>query len=277
MIISQPVSSGPGKVILPQGPTRHSVVLPEDAPPSQLRNQQGDDIPERLWNASVAQIEPIHIRNLDPPFQLIRHRRRAAHQLGAIPAQDEPLRDSLLVPRHPIRRRRRPMVHHAPHSGRRPVAEPEILLVGILAEIEARPPPKQSQRALSIPVRRELLVLLPRRLVALSDDDQQARDDLDVLRIPSQPGRFLPDALDGGTHQFRGMPVQEDGLCVRGSEVAARRRRARLEEERRALGRGLAEMRARHREVFPLVVDLPHSFGVGVCAVAAPWVFPSGW
>ena len=94
----------------------------------------------------------LYIRDLYLTFQLVRHRRRIAYHLRTIPTQDQPFCHGILVPCHLLRRRCRPMIYHAPYSRWCLVTESEILFVGILAKIEARPPSKQSQRAFLIPV-----------------------------------------------------------------------------------------------------------------------------
>lgn len=132
MTIRQSIPSRPRKIILSQSTPWHSVILPEDTPASQFRNQQTDDVSERLRNARITKIGAIHIRNLYPAFQLIRHRRRITHHLGAISTQEEPLGNSLLIPRDPCRRCRGLMNHHTPYGRRRLLTEPKILLIRIL-------------------------------------------------------------------------------------------------------------------------------------------------
>lgn len=145
------------------------------------------------------------------------------------------------------------------------------------------PATEQRQRALAIAIRQQLLVLSVRPLVRLVNNNAHAREDLDVVRVPAELLlRRRPQRVDRRFHELGQLRPHEHRLGVLGAELRPGLRCPRLEQERRPLRRGLADVRARDLEVLPLVVDRAHAPGNGElsarevagCGVVAPAALP---
>ena len=275
----------------------------------ELRYQELDYLLEGSRRSDVGDVKPIYISFADPlqyfgvksvyihlgtlyisvsiiskeityPFHIISHRLRAPNPHMSKPTNRRLLSNRARRPaRHVVPAPRRERVEDAAHlvllervRGR------ELLVDGDLGEVDAGPAADEHQAPDYRGVPRELLVLGARLLVGAPHDRRVRREELERLRIAPFGRRQLPDLLYFRPQQARRVRRHEDCLRVRGRELGPRWGRPRLEEEGRALRRGVHDVPRVQREVLPLVVDradlvrvrVAVVFGIGRHCVVCP-------
>lgn len=147
---------------------------------------------------------------------------------------------------------------------------PQLLIIPIPIQINARPPPKQRQRTINRPQAPKIPKLLLRLLLRPSQHRTQQRQKLNSRRVsPELRLRRLPYLRNILRHHGRTMSRHENRLGMLCRERLPGFGCPRLEDHGRALGAGLADVRAGHGEVFAGVVDFAHACWVRVDSAGA--------
>lgn len=146
----------------------------------------------------------------------------------------------------------------------------QLLVIAVLAQIDARPAAKQRQRAVNGAQLPELRELGEGLLLRAAENWTEQGQELEAPGVAAKlrPGQ-LADLSDVGRDGRRAVARHEDGLGVLRGERLAGPGRPGLQDQRRALRTGLADVWPGDGEVFPDVVDLAHARGLRVDAARA--------
>lgn len=219
-----PLPGLPGQILSVRA-SLHGVVVPEQAPLAQNRQQKLNDILKRPRENGIRQVEPVHVGLGHPPLHLVGHLVGGAHDGGSEPAYLDVVCDGVLGPFGHFWRRLGPRVDGRANGIRLDV--PQLLVVAVLGEVDARPAAKERQRAVLGAVAQVLAVLGFGFLLRLSEHRAEQRQELDGagvavelrLCLLSNVGNALGDC-------GRAVAGNKDGFGILGRKGLAGTRRA---------------------------------------------------
>ena len=150
MILQQPPIS---QIRLPRRRPLLLHLRAKNAPFLKLRDHKLDDVLKGARIRHMRQVEPVHVRDVDPALQFIGDGFRASDDFGLHAAEDEVLDDARLVPFEVVASGdgAGPAVDDGLDG--REAGEAEVFVVGVGREVDAGPAAEQRQGSFAIAVR----------------------------------------------------------------------------------------------------------------------------
>jgi hypothetical protein len=230
------------------------------AAPLQLGHQQIRDIGEGLGRHDIGEVEAVEIGLRDPAFHLVRDLGGRAHEQRPEATDAHPFRD--LAHRPGLARIGGGERFHRRMD--RLVADIADRLIEVVGrEVDAGPAGDQRQRAGDADIAAVVGVLLARLLGRATDDGGGQVEDLDRAGIAAIEHRPAPDIGDIAARDGLARCRHEDAFGVAGGEVPPLPRGSGLEQHRRALRGGFAQMDGVELEERALMPDAMDLRGIG--------------
>lgn len=138
------------EIVLSRGAPRHSILIPDDASPPQLREQILNHILESARGNGAREIKSIHAGNINPPLQDIRNGGGRANRPGMRATQGQFLENAALRPFQSVgvRHRLRPARDHGLDPAHR--GKGKVLVVCEFGQVVVRPAAEERRHAFQV-------------------------------------------------------------------------------------------------------------------------------